>query len=141
MRKALTAMILLWCAAQTVGFGQGRVPAESAPGEIVAGKLGAQLDQYLTRLAAYGFSGTVLVAKEGEVVLHQGYGWADRERHWPNTISTVYDVASLSSDRLHRLPYRHRQTGADQFRPQRSGRGEWSDGPHDGGQDAGGETA
>ena len=96
MRKALTAMILLWCAAQTVGFGQSRMPAESAPGEIVAGKLGAQLDQYLTRLAAYGFSGTVLVAKEGEVVLHKGYGWADRERHLPNTTGTVYDVASLA---------------------------------------------
>ncbi len=58
--------------------------------------LGEQLEQYLSRLAAYGFSGTVLVAKDNQVLLHKGYGWADVERRFPNTPETIYDIASLT---------------------------------------------
>lgn len=58
--------------------------------------IGVQMDNYLTRLAAYGFAGTVLVAKGDEVLLHKGYGWADRQQRVPNTTSTLYDIASLA---------------------------------------------
>ena len=64
--------------------------------KVVTGELGARLDTYLRRLAPFGFSGGVLVAKEGEVVLNNGYGMADRERRVPNTVATLFDTASVT---------------------------------------------
>lgn len=68
----------------------------ATPAAVVSGDLGARLDLYLTRLAAYGFSGTVLVAKGGSLILHKGYGLANDESGAPNTTETVYDVASIA---------------------------------------------
>ncbi|HEY7213569.1 MAG TPA: hypothetical protein VIC28_03015, partial [Thermoanaerobaculia bacterium] len=34
-----------------------------------------ELDQLMTRLEAYGFSGSLLVARNGKIVLEKGYGW------------------------------------------------------------------
>jgi len=67
-----------------------------APAEIVAGELGAQVDEYLTRAAAFGFAGAVLVARDGRVILHKGYGLADRERGIPVTTATVFDIGSIT---------------------------------------------
>ena len=64
--------------------------------EIVKGKLGAKLNEYMTRLTAYGFSGALLVVKDGEVVLHKGYGLADRELGIPITPKTLFDIGSIS---------------------------------------------
>jgi CubicO group peptidase (beta-lactamase class C family) len=62
----------------------------------VRGPLGASLDHYLKALVGYGYSGAVLVAKHGEVVLNQGYGLADRDRKTPFTPDTLFDLASIS---------------------------------------------
>jgi len=64
--------------------------------EIVDGELGAQLDEYLSRLEANGMSGAFLVAKDGEVALAKGYGLADRERGVPVTTDTVFTVGSIT---------------------------------------------
>lgn len=56
-------------------------------------------DRLQTLLAGYekdGFSGTVLVAKNGEIVLHRGYGFANRERGIRNGTDTLFEVASLN---------------------------------------------
>ena len=58
--------------------------------------LGTALDRYMARLAAYGYSGSVLVAKGGRVLLHAGYGMADRAHGRPYTPETLFDVASIS---------------------------------------------
>lgn len=63
---------------------------------VVAGELGRALDEYLTRASEFGFSGTVLVARAGEVALHKGYGLADQKSGTPATTRTVYDVASIT---------------------------------------------
>jgi CubicO group peptidase (beta-lactamase class C family) len=60
------------------------------------GSFGAALDRYLTQLAGYGYSGAVLVAMHGEVVLDQGYGLADRARGTPFTADSLFDIASIS---------------------------------------------
>jgi CubicO group peptidase (beta-lactamase class C family) len=55
--------------------------------------LNATLDAYLSSLAAHQqFSGTVLVAQRGTVVLEKGYGLADRLYRRPNTPATTYPV-------------------------------------------------
>lgn len=56
-----------------------------------------QIDTYFSQLvAAQGFSGAVLVAKSGEVVLHQGYGLARDTGKTPVTANTVFDIGSIS---------------------------------------------
>lgn len=58
-------------------------------------KLAGELDAFLTRLNRDGYSGTALVARRGEILLHKGYGLADRERAVPNTTATLFNVASV----------------------------------------------
>ncbi|MFL6258811.1 MAG: serine hydrolase domain-containing protein [Thermoanaerobaculia bacterium] len=65
-------------------------------GEVVKGSLGTSLDRYLAELTRLGYSGSVLVAQHGEVVLNKGYGLADRAHGIPFTSDTVFDIASIS---------------------------------------------
>ncbi|HEX8637470.1 MAG TPA: serine hydrolase domain-containing protein, partial [Pyrinomonadaceae bacterium] len=64
--------------------------------EIVTGATGATLDDYLTRAAAFGFSGALIVEKDGKVILSKGYGWADRAKNVKNTADTPFMIASVS---------------------------------------------
>jgi CubicO group peptidase (beta-lactamase class C family) len=61
-----------------------------------AEELRARLDDYLMRAAAFGFSGAILVARDGEVVLRKGYGWADQSRRVPVAPDTVFDIVSIT---------------------------------------------
>ncbi|MFN8179260.1 MAG: serine hydrolase [bacterium] len=56
--------------------------------------LSARLDEE----AKAGFAGTVLVVHGGDVVLHRGYGFADRERKIPNGPNTIYAIGSVPID-------------------------------------------
>lgn len=64
--------------------------------EIVNGDLGKKLDGYFTRAEAFGFSGAILVEKEGEIVLKKGYGWADVSNETVVTPETIFSIESLS---------------------------------------------
>jgi CubicO group peptidase (beta-lactamase class C family) len=76
--------------------GEKAAPAAAPrPEEVVAGEVGARLDAWLARLTAWGFSGTVLVERGGELLLHKGYGLADRVQGTAATTATVYPVSSL----------------------------------------------
>jgi CubicO group peptidase (beta-lactamase class C family) len=44
----------------------------------------------------FGFSGAVLVARDGDVVLDDGYGYAIRSSRTPNTEETVFSTGSLT---------------------------------------------
>jgi CubicO group peptidase (beta-lactamase class C family) len=66
------------------------------PKGVVNGEIGVKLDRLLTRYAMYGFSGAVLAAKDGKIILSRGYGLADRERNLPNTAGTVFNIGSLT---------------------------------------------
>ena len=61
----------------------------------VSGVLGEQLDDLMTSFSKEGYSGAVLVARDGEIILRKGYGLADRERRIQNTPSTLFHVASV----------------------------------------------
>ena len=51
---------------------------------------------YLDGLAAFGFTGSVLVATDGGILLERGYGAADRTRGIPFTPETVVDIGSVT---------------------------------------------
>ncbi|HEX9928904.1 MAG TPA: serine hydrolase domain-containing protein [Pyrinomonadaceae bacterium] len=53
-----------------------------------------ELGEYLRRATANGFSGAVLVAKDGKIILRKGYGWADQRNRVPITADTVFDIGS-----------------------------------------------
>ncbi|HEX8170274.1 MAG TPA: serine hydrolase domain-containing protein [Thermoanaerobaculia bacterium] len=59
-------------------------------------ELQRKLDSLLRGFESNGYSGSVLVAKDGEIVLHEGYGFADRERGLRNEAETRYEIASLT---------------------------------------------
>ncbi|MCC5785161.1 MAG: beta-lactamase family protein [Phycisphaerales bacterium] len=70
------------------------------PGKIVQDDLGIKLDDYLSRMEAFGFHGAMLIEVDGEVVLAKGYGIADRRLNTPITTQTVFDIGSLSKQFL-----------------------------------------
>jgi CubicO group peptidase (beta-lactamase class C family) len=73
-----------------------RGPGDIAQDGVVAGELGEKIDNYLTRLNGFGYSGAMLVVRNGQTVLRKGYGWADTEARIPITPETVFDIGSLS---------------------------------------------
>jgi len=48
--------------------------------------------------AKAGFAGTVLVVRDGQIVLHQGYGLANREKGIANGQDTIYAIGSVPID-------------------------------------------
>ena len=61
-----------------------------------AQKRDAKLKSYLERVEAFGFSGQVLVAEQGKVIMDRAFGYADRSRGTKNTTETVFNVASFT---------------------------------------------
>ncbi len=78
------------------GHHPGRTLWQSTTRGGVRGPVGAAFDDYLRRLEAFGFSGSVLVASHGQVLLNKGYGWADQDAGTPYTAGTLFDIASVS---------------------------------------------
>jgi CubicO group peptidase (beta-lactamase class C family) len=59
--------------------------------------LASQIDDMLTKLAEQDlFSGSVLVAKDGEVLISKGYGMANIELEAPNTPQTKFRIGSIT---------------------------------------------
>lgn len=79
-----------------LGLAQSPQASDSLARDHVFSPLGARLDTQLTRFAAYGFSGTVLVVRDSRIVLLKGYGLADVERGSPNTAATRFEMNSMT---------------------------------------------
>lgn len=54
-------------------------------------KTAQEIDQDLKNA---NFTGTALLVKNGEIVLNQGYGFANSSKQWHNNAQTVYHIAS-----------------------------------------------
>ena len=70
--------------------------AAGPPGAIAQDDSGQRIDVFLTQAEESGFNGSVLIATDGSIILHKGYGWADRQRTQPVTTTTPFWVASIS---------------------------------------------
>lgn len=90
-RTALAALVL---AAATAG---AQPPArQDRSTAVVRGDLGHELDEYLSRLEALGYSGGLAVVKGGETVLLKGYGQADRQGAIPMRPDSVFNLGSIT---------------------------------------------
>ncbi|GAB4030804.1 serine hydrolase [Spirosoma gilvum] len=69
------------------------LPVNAQPGLSTAEKL----DEYLTVAARHHrFNGTVLVAKQGSVLLKKGYGWRNASSQIPNDSTSIYQLGSIT---------------------------------------------
>ncbi len=74
----------------------GTTPQEDIQTQYVAAGLGEKVDDYLTRLVPFGFSGAALVARGDEVLLNKGYGLAISAGLIANTSQTIFSVGSIT---------------------------------------------
>jgi CubicO group peptidase (beta-lactamase class C family) len=72
------------------------LPAQSSRSAPAGDALARGLADYLARCEAHGFSGSVLVAKDGKVLLAKGVGLADEKTKEPNTEHTLFEIASAT---------------------------------------------
>jgi CubicO group peptidase (beta-lactamase class C family) len=70
-----------------------RFQAFAASARPVVDAIDGLIDEYV---AGEYFAGSVLVAKDGEVLLARGYGMADPERDIPNTPDTRFMIGSIT---------------------------------------------
>ena len=67
------------------------------------------------------FSGSVLVAKAGKIVLHKGYGYSHEEQKTPNDEQTIYCIASITKTFTAALILKLQEQGKlsvqDKYRP------------------------
>lgn len=70
--------------------------ADPCAREIVRDALAARIDAYLAGAARFGFSGSIWIRDRDGILLHKGYGQADRGRGTPVAIDTVFDMASVT---------------------------------------------
>jgi CubicO group peptidase (beta-lactamase class C family) len=85
MKALLAVALMLLCVAQSRA--QGTETLE------------AKVDAYIKPFVAIkGFSGSVLIARRGDVLVRKGYGMANYESDIPNTPQTKFHIASISKD-------------------------------------------
>ena len=95
----MLSLILLGCMGPSVSATQsqtgieGPAPTPTLVREDSASKIDKTLN-FLTERES--FTGAVLVARNGEVLLSKGYGLADRDKNLPNTPQTKYRLGSIT---------------------------------------------
>lgn len=76
------------------------VPTQStaislSPNEIVSGPVGEQLNEFFTKDNPL-FSGAILVARDGEILLKKGYNFSNWELKVPNSPGTKFRISSIT---------------------------------------------
>jgi CubicO group peptidase (beta-lactamase class C family) len=80
-------------------FSELAVPASAHPvtdNEVIAGAEGRSLDRWVSRMVPLGYSGGVLVSRDGKVLLARAYGDADRTLGTAARIDTLWPIGSIS---------------------------------------------
>ncbi|MBK8551723.1 MAG: serine hydrolase [Ignavibacteria bacterium] len=68
----------------------------SASGNTHNSKIAENIDNLMIWEEKFGFSGSVLVERGGEIILNKGYGYANKKNVFYNTPQTYYYIASVS---------------------------------------------
>ena len=83
---------------KSIGIQPGDEPGKELPqGELRPEQMAALLDEYVQGMADEDrFSGTVLVAKDGEPIYKKAFGQANLRYHVPNQIDTKFNLGSMN---------------------------------------------
>jgi CubicO group peptidase (beta-lactamase class C family) len=90
LKKLAYLICLLFFICSTV------VAQQNPSNGFVKGELGTKLDSQMRQLTDKGFSGVLLVAKDGQIVLEKGYGLANRGNKITYAPKTVFTVGSIT---------------------------------------------
>jgi CubicO group peptidase (beta-lactamase class C family) len=93
MASPRAVTVALMTAVAFSGCGDDR---EDAPGASHRDPADASLERFLARALPDGASGTLVAAREGDMVHCRGFGMADREARIPASCDTVYDIMSMT---------------------------------------------
>lgn len=98
-KTTLTIMILLFISTQLLtgceninqkGFREKTVVSSD---NNIKSKLTKYMDRYSKKNE---FSGSILIAKDDDILLNKGYGTADYNKNLPNKPQTIFEIASLT---------------------------------------------
>jgi len=95
----LISLLLTACVASSISITPSPVATENPPPSPTLDPKGpaSKIDKILRdHTDRETFTGSVLVARNDEVLLSQGYGWADRDSQIPNTPQTKYRLGSIT---------------------------------------------
>ncbi len=97
MRRVAPLLVLALCLPLEATPRPAASPADGPDATTREGPaIGARMDRYLSAMEALGFSGAIIVAHEGDVVLREGYGLADRQTRRRYTPETVQSHGSIT---------------------------------------------
>src|SRR5687767_9892637 len=95
--KLVLAVLLTGCSTPLIVNPTPQSSTTSVPAAQIASVPASEIDTYLNTLVHLGsFSGSVLIARNGKVLLSKGYGFADREQKIPNTPQTKFRLGSIT---------------------------------------------
>lgn len=63
---------------------------------VVQGSIAEKIDDYMTDIESVGYSGGLIIAQDGEVILAKGYGYADRDHKKIFDRKTVFTIGSIT---------------------------------------------
>ena len=96
MRKIVSSFVVIAVLGVAPAWAQAKVEQE-APEALTWDNLEA----YIEAEAKAGFSGVILVVRDGEAVLDKAFGMANREEGIPNRTDTIFGIGSTPIDFTH----------------------------------------
>ncbi len=90
-RVSVKVSVILIFAVSVVSSNEIQIPER-----VVTGDVGGKMSEFLTRLNAFDFNGSVLVAQKGNIILHDAYGLAQAENGVRNHTSTLFSTGSVT---------------------------------------------
>ena len=82
------------CALITCIFATSYAQASDPKHDFSDQAIATKIDNYMMSGVENGYAGTLLVARNGRVILNKGYGFADKENNVANTPNTIFDIGS-----------------------------------------------
>ncbi len=95
INTVIVAIVVLLPSLETTAKSDSKLGSHKSA-NLIRGTIGKKLDKHLTRMTQDGYSGAVIVAKKGKILLRKGYGYANRETKQPVTPDTVFTIGSIT---------------------------------------------
>ena len=96
-KRFITASFLTSAVVFSLSFASDAIAQRGAASPLTNDQITAKVDEYMNAvLRVDGFSGTILVARDGKPVVSKGYGMANIELNVPNAPDNVFRLGSVT---------------------------------------------